>query len=39
MLKNPYGDMIDEDVKKEIDRHTFKTFFKSEREIKNRKKI
>lgn len=38
MLKNPYGDMIDEDVKKEIDRHTFKTFFKSEREIKNRKK-
>lgn len=35
MLKNPYGDMIDEDVKKEIDRHTFRTFFKSEREIKN----
>ena len=35
MLKNPYGDMIDEDVKKEIDRHTFRTVFKFEREIKN----
>lgn len=35
LLKKPYGDLIDENVKKEIDKNFFKNIFKSEREIKN----